>query len=42
MVQIVEESIYRYLKVIINAGNFLYRALPISMPTRTWPLSDAG
>ena len=35
MVQIVEESIYRYLEVFINAGNLLYLVLPISMPTYT-------
>ncbi len=33
MVQIVEESIYRYLEVFINAGTLLYLVLPISMPT---------
>ena len=35
MVQIVEESIYRYLEVFINAGTLLYLVLLISMPTYT-------
>jgi len=35
MVQIVEESIYRYLEVFINAGILLYLVLRISMPNYT-------